>query len=92
MLDLSYTLLAAERKEMLKIIEELKTPINYMSPLHKKVSEGKLRYMNWHDFHVLIKVVILGIRRLMGGCSGRAVLLITLSANRANWTYSLNIL
>jgi hypothetical protein len=53
----SYVLTTAERKEFLEIIEDLKTPTNYAGNLASRVSDGKLRYMKSHDFHVLMQQV-----------------------------------
>ena len=51
----SYVLTTIERKEFLEIIKDLKTPTNYASNLTSRVSDGKLRYMKSHDFHILIQ-------------------------------------
>jgi hypothetical protein len=52
-----FILSAVEKANFLSVLEKLKTPTNYVSALHKRVADGKLRYMKSHDFHVLMQQV-----------------------------------
>jgi hypothetical protein len=55
--DAPYVLKPSERTTVVEIIQELKTPSNYVGAIHKCLEEGKLRYMKSHDFHVLMHEV-----------------------------------
>jgi hypothetical protein len=52
-----YILNAEEKVTAMDIVKSLKTPSNYVGAIHKYVTEGKLRYMKSHDFHVLMHQV-----------------------------------
>jgi hypothetical protein len=51
----SYVLTPAEREEVLEIICGLRTPIDYAGSIHSYVSDGSLRFMKSHDYHVLMQ-------------------------------------
>jgi hypothetical protein len=53
-----YILKPTERTSVMEIIKNLKTPSNYVGAIHKCFVEGKLRYMKFHDFHVMMQQVI----------------------------------
>jgi hypothetical protein len=48
-----YTLKKDEKKEVL----ELRLPSNYAGPIHKRVQDGRLRYLKSHDVHILMQQV-----------------------------------
>jgi hypothetical protein len=56
-LEAPYVLNGRERKTVVEIIKELKTPSNYVGAIHNCIEEGKLRYMKSHDFHILMQEV-----------------------------------
>ena len=56
--DAPYILKENEKKEVLKVIHELQTPTNYVGALHKKLSDGKLRGLKSHDYHILMQQVL----------------------------------
>jgi hypothetical protein len=49
-----YILRGVQRTRVMDII---KTPSNYVGAIHKCLEEGKLRYMKFHDLHVLMHQV-----------------------------------
>ena len=53
-----YVLTAEERKAFLTTLKELKFPSNYVGALSSRISEGKLRGLKTHDFHVLMQHVL----------------------------------
>jgi hypothetical protein len=61
--DAPYILKVNERTIVVEIIQELKTLSNYVGAIHKCLEEGKLRYMKFHNFHVLMHEVHLQIIR-----------------------------
>ena len=52
-----YTLQGNQRTRVMDIIRNLKTPLNYVGAIHKCLEEEKLRYMKFHDYHVLMHQV-----------------------------------
>ena len=58
MLDAPYVLKENEKKEVLKVIQELRMPTNYVGVLQKKLSDGKLRGLKSHDYHILMQQVL----------------------------------
>jgi hypothetical protein len=50
----TYSLTPTEKQRMLDLIGGLKTPTDYAGSIHTHVSDGRLRFMKSHDYHVLI--------------------------------------
>jgi len=55
-----YVLQLEEKKTFIHIIEELKTPISYLSTLKKQIHMGisKLKGLKAHDYHVLMQQIL----------------------------------
>jgi len=56
--DASYVLTTEDKGKVLRVLKALRTPTNYVSALHKKISKGKLSGLKSHDFHVLLQQVL----------------------------------
>lgn len=56
--DVSYMLSSEDRAMFLLTLKLLKTPINYISPLHKRISKGKLSSLKSHDYHILMQQIL----------------------------------
>lgn len=56
--DAPYVLTKNERLQFLNTLRDLKFPSSYVSPLSQRISDGKLRGLKTHDFHVLLHQVI----------------------------------
>ena len=56
--DASYVLQAEDMAKVLRALKSLRTPTNYVSALHKKISKGKLSGLKSHDFHVLLQQIL----------------------------------
>ena len=56
--DAPYILKENEIKEVLKVIQELRTPTNYVGALHTKLSDGKLRGLTSHDYDILMQQIL----------------------------------
>jgi hypothetical protein len=52
-----YVLSTSERKKVIEVIQNMKTPSNYYGNIAKCLADGKLRYMKSHNFHVLLQQV-----------------------------------
>jgi hypothetical protein len=52
-----YVLLPQAKNDMLAVIGSTKVPQNYAGAIHKRVSEGRLRFLKSHDFHILMQQV-----------------------------------
>jgi hypothetical protein len=52
----TYVLSPQERK-MLDVIENLKAPTHYVSSIHRRVADGRLRFLKSHDFHIVMQQV-----------------------------------
>lgn len=53
-----YVLLPQAKTDMLGVIGSTKVPTNYAGAIYKRVSEGRLRFLKSHDFHVLMQQVL----------------------------------
>jgi hypothetical protein len=53
----TYVLTPGKREKFLEIIRKLRTPTEYAGNVHSHVSDGKLRFMKSHDYHVLMQQV-----------------------------------
>jgi hypothetical protein len=62
-----YVLMKAEKQMFVKIVQNLKTPTNYVGQLAKKVTaDGELRGLKSHNYHVLMQQILpLCIRTLL---------------------------
>lgn len=56
--DAPYVMKREEREEFLKTLRELKFPTNYVGPLSNRITEGKLRGLKTHDFHILMQQIL----------------------------------
>lgn len=56
--DAPFVLKPHERKEFVEIISNIRTPLNYVGSIHKRLEDGKLQYMKTHDYHVLMHQVL----------------------------------
>jgi hypothetical protein len=71
----SYVLTAEDKAKVLRVLKSLRTPTNYVSALHKKISKGKLSGLKSHDFHVLLQqVLLLCFRKISNKSLARAVI------------------
>jgi hypothetical protein len=52
-----YMLKKEEEKKVLENIQQLRLPSNYAGPIHKRVQDGRLRYLKSHDVHILMQQV-----------------------------------
>ena len=52
-----YIMTAAERREFLAVISNIRTPSNYVGSIHKRLLDGKLQYMKTHHYHVFMQQV-----------------------------------
>ena len=70
--DASYVLSADDKAEFLLILKSLKTPTNYVSSLHKRISKNKLSGLKSHDYHILMQQILplclrnIGNEKLLG--------------------------
>lgn len=53
-----YVLSPQAKADMLAVIASTRVPTNYSSAIHKRVSDGRLRLLKSHDFHILMQQVI----------------------------------
>ena len=53
-----YVLLPRAKTDMLGVIGSMKVPTNYADAIYKRVSDGRLRFLKSHDFHVLVQHVL----------------------------------
>ena len=71
----SYVLTPDDKAKVLRILKNLRTPSNYVSALHKKISQGKLSGLKSHDFHVLLQQILpLCFRKISNKALARAVI------------------
>ena len=56
--DAPYVLTKEERLQFLATLKEIKFPSGYASPLNQRISDGKLKGLKTHDFHILLHQVI----------------------------------
>lgn len=56
--DASYVLLADDKIVFLLTFKSIKTPINYVSSLHKQISKNKISGLKSHDYHILMQQII----------------------------------
>lgn len=56
--DASYVLSVVDKARVLRVLKNLRTPTNYVSALHTKISKGKLSGLKSHDFHVLLQQIL----------------------------------
>lgn len=56
--DVSYVLSSEDRAMFLLTLKSLKTPTNYVSSLHKRISKGKLSGLKSHDYHILMQQIL----------------------------------
>lgn len=52
-----YVLPPHAKTDMLAVIASTKVPTNYSGAIYKRVSEGRLRFLKSHDFHILMQHV-----------------------------------
>jgi hypothetical protein len=52
-----YALTLVEREEVLQLIRGLYTPIDYAGNIYTHVSDGRLRFLKLHNYHVLLQHV-----------------------------------
>ena len=57
-LDAPYVLSAAEKTEFLDTFKSIRTPSRYVSTLYTKISDGKLRGLKSHDYHILMQQIL----------------------------------
>jgi hypothetical protein len=50
-----YILRPEEKREFVHIVSSIRTPMNYVGAIHKRLQDRKLQYMKTHDYHVLMK-------------------------------------
>ena len=55
--DAPYIFSGAGKVRVMEILRNLKTPSGFVGAIHKCLSEGKLRYMKSHDYHVMMHQV-----------------------------------
>ena len=53
-----YVLSRADQREFMDTLRSIKTPSRYVSNLHARISDGKLRGLKSHDYHVLIQQIL----------------------------------
>jgi hypothetical protein len=53
-----YVLTPRAKTDMLAVIASTKVPTNYSGAIYKRVSDGRLRFLKSHDFHILMQQVI----------------------------------
>ena len=56
--DAPYVLFVVDRREFMDTLRSIKTPSGYVSTLHSRISEGKLRGLKSHDYHVLMQQIM----------------------------------
>ena len=66
--DAPYVLTKDERQQFLTTLRNLKFPSGYVGPLSSRISDGKLRGLKTHDFHILLQQVIPLCLRNIGNC------------------------
>ena len=71
-----YVMKDSEKVEFIRIIQNLRTPSNYVSAFRSRVhSDGTLRGLKSHDYHILIQQVLpLCLRNLMPKCPRMALI------------------
>jgi hypothetical protein len=76
-----FKLKSHEKKEVLDTILSIQLPSNYAGPIHKRIQDGRLRYLKSHDFHILLQQVSIveKITLIFTWVGMRVVLLFTLS-------------
>lgn len=52
-----YVLTPRAKTDMLAVIASTKVPTNYSGAIYKRVSDGRLRFLKSHDFHILMQQV-----------------------------------
>ena len=71
----SYVLSPADKAKVLRVLQSLRTPTNYVSALHKKISKGKLSGLKYHDFHVLLQQILpICYRKVSNKALARAII------------------
>ena len=58
LLDAPYVLSKEDRKEFLETLRSIRTPSRYVSALYTKITDGKLRALKSHDYHVLLQQIL----------------------------------
>jgi hypothetical protein len=53
----TYVLTPTEKQKFLDIIGGLYTPTEYATSIHSHVSDGRLRFMKSHNYHILMQQV-----------------------------------
>ena len=67
-----YVLSVADRREFMDTLRSIRTPSRYVSTLHARINDGKLRGLKSHDYHILLQQVMpvclrnIGDRRVVG--------------------------
>ena len=56
--DALYVLSAVDKKEFLDTFKSIRTPSRYVSTLYTKTSDGKLRGLKSHDYHILMQQIL----------------------------------
>jgi len=56
--DAPYVLSKEEKREFLETLKSIKNPSRYVSTLHNRITDGKLRGLKSHDHHVLLQQVL----------------------------------
>ena len=69
LLDAPYVLSAEDRREFMDTLRSIKTPSCYVSTLHSRISNGKLRGLKSHDYHILMQQIIPVCLRNVGDTS-----------------------
>ena len=70
--DAPYVLSAEDRREFMDTLRSIKTPSRYVSTLHTRINNGKLRGLKSHDYHILMQQVMpvclrnVGDKRVVG--------------------------
>ena len=53
-----YVLSSVDKKEFLDTFKSIRTPSRYVSTLYTKISDGKLRGLKSHDYHILMQQIL----------------------------------
>jgi hypothetical protein len=56
--DAPYVLSATEKCEFFEILRSIRTPSCYVSNLHSRITNGKLRGLKSHDYHILLQQIL----------------------------------
>ena len=56
--NVPYVLFVVDKQEFFRTLRSIKTPSHYVSTLHTRITNGRMRGLKSHDYHVLLQQIL----------------------------------